>query len=273
MFHFVNRLSSWTSDPEASQVLQRFTPNPSETHSILAELLTHRAEDNPTINLSELRLPYFAEYPWLYGLELALFQMRHWYIEYNVDTRAYFHNHSDFAVWDASIAKLHADMRACAILSTYAVNCIYLWYRLIHEDERVLFTSDEPDYFSNEHTLAVYFATHCCLAETIFYARPIPSNTLSLYRTLLKRAEAIATAHMDELSLDALLETVIAQQLCGMESPFRDIVIARATAQFDEKLGYITDPNKPGKNDLNGAEHRNILYLMATTAPREALLR
>lgn len=272
MFHFVNRLSNWTSNQEALAVLQRFAPDHSDTDSILSELLTRQAIDDSTINLYDLRSPYFAKYSWLYGLELALFQIRHWLLEYGVDTRYFLRDNANFTFWESGINQLQADGQACATLSTFAVNCIYLWHRLIKEDELIIFTADEPAYFNAEPVLALYFSTHCCIAETLFYSRAIPADKLALCRSLVSGIENLAKTHFDDLSLDVLLEKVIAEQLCGIESPLHEAIIARANSHFDPAFGYITDPSKPDKNDLNGAEHRNTLYIMATTPPRKDLV-
>ncbi len=271
-FHFANRLRSWADDPRATTILQRYSPQPSEIQAILMRLLTLRADENAAINFLDLRAPYFTQYPWLYGLELALFQMRHWYFEYGIDTRSFFRSNADFKLWDTGVERLYADTSACATLSSYAVNTIYLWYRLIQEDERTLFTTDSSAYLHTEKALALYFSTHCCLGETLFYARAIPADKLAAQCLLLSRSEVTARKHSESLPLDALLETVIALKLCGIESSLRATVLARVEAHFDTTLGYITDPAKPDKNDLNGAEHRNVLYLMATMTPRQALL-
>ena len=271
-FHFANRLSSWSADKQAAATLTSFAPNIHEAEATLTDLVARRFENDHTINFPDLRTPYFTQYPWLYGLELALFQARHWRMEYDIDTFAYFRNNDSFALWKAGVEQLQADAQACATLSTYAVNTIYLWYRLVQKDERVLFTVDEPAYFEVNTVLAIYFSTHCCLGETLFYARAIPANRVLVCRALLSRAELIAKNHLDSLPLDALLELIVAAKLCGAVLSIQDAILARASSHFDTSLGYITDPKKPDKNDLNGAEHRNVLYLMATTQPRQELI-
>lgn len=270
-FHFANRLYSWTGDPQAAAILQSYAPDPSETDKILTELLARRADNDPSINLLDLRAPYFSRYPWLYGLELALFQMRHWYIEYKLDTRSFFRSNAHYTLWDTGLQQLRADIDACAALSSYAVNALYLWHRLIQEDEQIIFAPDETGYLHSNDVLALYFATHCCLGETLFYARAVPADKLALQRLQLSSMEARASEHLASLPIDALLETVVTQRLCDIESSLQLAVLARAESHFDGSLGYITDPAKPDKNDLNGAEHRNVLYLMATMPSRESL--
>lgn len=275
--HFASRISQWTDNVKATallrQVVTRTQPeNDATIAAKLTALLTAGpANSSTTINAYHERARYFEIYKGLYGLHQALFQIRNWLYHYGIDARPALRSLPTFPDYRALIDTLVQDVPALCALSTYAVNTAYLTTRLLDEDDRTIFAADQLDAVLNTYEssaesdiLLAYFATHCVIAETIFYARPLPAATRDDYRTLLINTASTLGSRIKQLSLDAQFELLVASKLCGVQPEYYDNVIGNGQAHFDDKLGFITDPLRSGKNTLETAEHRNVLFIMAT---------
>lgn len=274
--HVASRLYQWSNDKEFEQRLLgtiRATKPPSDAATVqqLQLCLQSVANNSSAINSFDTRQQYFEKYPSLYGIELALFQVRNWLFLYNIDTRKTLQTLGGFSEYPVLSSKLANDTQALSALSTYAVNLLYLGKRLIEQDESQIFTQAVwGEILHNpaaSDTLKVYFLTHCIIGETLFYARPIPTPGLATYRQWLRELEA-ELGTTERLSLDAQFELLVAHKLCGSTSVFAERIAQAASAAFDPNLGFIVDTSKPDKNTLETAEHRNILYVLAHTPCR-----
>jgi hypothetical protein len=276
-FHWLSRLRQWQNIANSAvftDVISRDQPaNEAAAREILATALASQP-DPQIVNHYNLRQKYFGAYPSLFGTHQALFQVRHWLFHGDLDARDTLKQLLDAVVLDDLLNKLRVDEAALAALSTYAVNTLYLAKQLLQQDETFFLGSALATKVAplSLPTLFCYFVTHCVIADTLFYAHPVPEQHRDEYQKMLAMVEGLLGPET-ELSLDAQLEFVVAGRLCGYESPQAAGIIANAEQHFDSQLGYITDPSKPNKNTLNAAEHRNVLYVMATTAsPKLAVI-
>src|SRR5882757_8141280 len=81
-FHFATRTGAWLAAPQALDHLRAMRTtmmpggaSPAELYALLKGIVDHPLE--ATINAPALRAPYFAKYPTLRGVDLALFRVRH----------------------------------------------------------------------------------------------------------------------------------------------------------------------------------------------------
>ena len=233
------------------------------------EQLGLRSPDPMHLNAAALRIPIFESYPWLFGYELQLFQVLHAHTQYGSDIK----NLLDSPVYniDYQLNELTNSPSTLAILSTYLVDVFYLQKRLIAENETDVIDLQairnalkEPLNAGSKSTLSIYLLTHCIIGETLFYSRSIQPEKLAYYHEITSLLQEVANQRWDELTIDNKLEVALCLQLTGIDSALIKQAISAADAGFDKRLGFITDLSMPHKNNLEWAEHRNVLYLMTT---------
>ena len=111
--------------------------------------------------------------------------------------------------------------------------------------------------------LNVYLLTHCIIAETLFYSRSIPEDKWEYYSKVASMLEHLCTTHWDTMTIDSKLEVALCLQLVGhRDSGIIERAVTDAEDGYDTSEGFIKDPTVPHKNDLEWAEHRNVLYLL-----------
>lgn len=272
-FHFASRLNQTSPDDWTRRQLDDLDgwffggdDDDSRTSKLIS--LGTTEPDSLHLNAASERLPFFSKYPRLFGYELQLFQVLHAKTQYAVDILPL----PDGKMTTEEIDALANDARALAILSTYLVDVFYLHSRLVKQDEEKLISLATIDAALDvdfdpiqRPRLNVYLLTHCIIGETLFYSRKIPAKKNAYYRQLADRLIRLAEAHWNILTLDNKLEIALCLQLVGVQSELIRRAITEADVNYDETAGFITDPKMPHKNDLEWAEHRNVLYLMVTT--------
>jgi hypothetical protein len=103
------------------------------------------------------------------------------------------------------------------------------------------------------------------IGETLFYSRAIPPLHKKYYDEILDTLNVLAAQNWQDLTIDSKLEIALCSKILGhTESELIKKAIGEADSHFNSRLGFIVDPKKPHKNSLEWAEHRNVLYLMAT---------
>lgn len=273
-FHFATRLNLRTGDPWAAEQLDSlkdwFFRGDEETPERRLNHIGLTQPDLTHLNAATERAPILARHPWIFGYELQLFQVLHAKIQYDTDLRPllqdpvpHIKEHIDELVTDPTIL---------AILSTYIIDVYYLYYRIILEQEVPLISLDllhealslevNP---ASKPLLNVYLLTHCIIGETDFYARDIPRERRTYYDSLAELLEKTAHDTWGNLSLDNKLEVALCLLLTDTASPLVTKAIKESDDHYDASQGFIVDPKVPHKNDLEWAEHRNILYLMASS--------
>ncbi|MET1033287.1 MAG: hypothetical protein ABWX94_02200, partial [Candidatus Saccharimonadales bacterium] len=139
-FHFCTRLAAWEGDDRALTFLRQ---NKSQlvplsgTSTEMKHALRNIIEHPPVarINAANLRAAYFDKYPELRGICFALFRVRHLQAIYDIDTREAFLDVMPESELMRIKQALLSDDDAVRILSTYAINFLYLLERVILEHD------------------------------------------------------------------------------------------------------------------------------------------
>lgn len=277
--HFAGRLYYWCQDTEARRRLDampHLTGNSNPRY--LENRLRAKLQDSPRpphINGGQLREKYFARYPQLRTYNAALFQLLHWDHLYQIDMRSAFWQQVDKAELLHLQHQLMADPEAFAVLSTYAVNFVYLLQRYLLQDDTAIdiqWIHDLRDHYNLEDKthiqLFIYLYTHSILGESLFYVRHIPAAVLPLYTSMLQTIETLITRHYDLINLDNKFEFLVCAQVCGYDSTLQPRIWEEASQSVSPEGNFIIDTlnqnAQEGKTDLQGSEHRNVLYIMST---------
>jgi hypothetical protein len=282
-FHFCTRLAAWTGDPTAKQRLtqlrSRLVPKPCTTETLAASLQTLLARaPGAQVNAASLRQPYFARHPSLFGLELALFRVRHLRFVYGVDALpALLTLVPQQALLDLH-GRLLADDEAVRALSTYVVNYTCLLELLLQPDAPKAATLEHfytlghsyehelgnPDYLP----LLVYLYTHCIIAAGNFYTQPLPPPLLPVARRMLARLETVLTKHFADLSLDTKLEFLVCCRMCDFKTLLKEKIDSECQTSVSPEGTFLIDTHNSlartsRKKSFAASEHRNVLYIMS----------
>jgi hypothetical protein len=281
-FHFCSRLAAWDNDPQALEFLitykEKYLPQPL-TQETLRETLKGLIDNPPAMptNAAKLRNVYFDKYPWLRGLELALFRIRHWLVIYNVDARPVLFDLVSRRQLIAYKDLLLQDEEGMRFLSTYAVNYIYLLERVVlghdHADAinvpalaRIADGYDTGDVLHLQ--LLVYYFTHCIIADSNFYEEAILPELLPEYKKMLETLDVVIDTNFKSLSLDTKLEFLVSARICGYRSLVTDKIFEECHASNSPEGTFLIDTHntfadRDDKKSLDASEHRNVLYIMA----------
>lgn len=283
-FHVCSRLAAWNKDEQALAWLRdykkKYVPDPCTKTSLQAVL--QKLIDNPPempANAAALRNAYFEQYSWVRGLELALFRVRHWLEIYGVDARPALFEIVSRRQLLAYKQQLLQDEEAMRMLSTYAINYIYLVERVILErtDNEAIDTTQLAAIGGGYRTddilhlqLLVYYYTHCVIGETNFYARDIPPLLLPAYLQMLQKVDAIIDEHFENLSLDTKLEFLVCARLCGYEAGVEPDIMSECSQSISFDGTFLVDTHnafagRDTKKTFSASEHRNVLFVMANT--------
>ncbi len=279
--HFAGRLSLWNNDQDCTHLLLGLKESlPVEETASKRELL--KLKDllpSPGISAADLRQPYFQQYPELNGRNLMLFHVRHMRVYFGIDHLDQLLELVRYEQLAELARSLVDDEPALRILSTYAVNYLYLLEHLFPDHDSLLIDTaklynlgDGYDLSDPEHIrLLIYLYTHCIIADTNFYARPVNPVRKSDYLKMLTRLEAIIAEQFDRISLDNKLEFLVCAQMCGYTANLADRIYAECEQSVSPDGTYLVDTvnafAKTSKNkSFDSSEHRNVLFVMSTTA-------
>lgn len=279
-FHFASRLSAWNGDPRAYDILRRTqsyllkVETSSEQISTIGKLLNK--EQSGRRNAHELRLPFFEKYPDLYGLELAIFRVRHLKYIYNIDIRndlfALYPKEKINTLKDTIIN----DKEAVKYLSTFAINFCYLT-DIVLNDTRPSFDIEQiytigltyDTNITEEVQLLLYLYTHCIIAETNFYVDPLPVTHRSTYLKMIEKAEDVIREKFDLITLDNKLEFLVAARICNYESALAEAIYAECKRSISHEGMFIVDKHnkniRPERQKFEKSEHRNVLLIMSNS--------
>lgn len=289
--HFASRLASWSNnaDEPAASKLQSLRPEvlPAEHKARIANLqnireeLAHKDYERD-INNYQARKPYFAKYPSLLLVHNALFRIRHWYCIYGVDERQALFDIAPIDEINNLITRLRNDEAAIRILSTYAINTLYLYEKLylgngesIVDTEQIIRQGTSYD-TTNKHDMQmlIYLYTHCVIGETLFYYQPI-SRHQAAYLDMLRQIDKIMDKHFTEINLDNKFEFLVCSRICNFTPTQADRIYDEALRSVGDE-GFIVDKHNNNRNPLKQSflmsEHRNVLFIMSLT-PFGSILR
>lgn len=283
-FHFATRLAAWEANSQAMQALTSLRPemvpaDPSDT--ALAQSLQHiveAAHPSATMNAAGLRTPFFAKYPALHGWHLLLFRVRHLQAVYGIDARRALEQVAPLSQMIVLEQQLLHDREGLSILSTFAVNYIFLLEKVVRDNKTLngisldLFydLGDQYDISNPDHLqLFIYLYTHCIINDTNFYTELVAPEHLAIYQRMLTRVEQLVQQHYDDLHLDNKLELLVCARMCGFTTTLFDRILAECDASLSKEGTFLVDTHnrkvQPGRQSFITSEHRNVLYIMSTS--------
>ncbi len=280
-FHFASRLYLWSYDPAARDLLAGFRAEFTASDQpalALAQVRTAALETagHGSKNASQLRQPYFDRYPELKTNVMLLFRTNFMDTLYNVDGRPALTELVDMVAMQQLYEQLQADSDAVAILSTHAVNFMYLYQKLINEatgmPDPELFWQVGQSYYDLANPihlqLLIYLYTHCIIGESLFYARAIPELHLPIYRRMIEQLEQIIGAQFGAINLDNKCEFLVCCRLVGYESKLASRIYSEAERSVSNNGSFIIDRHNTNPQQANvdsaSSEHRNVLLIMSS---------
>lgn len=290
--HFCTRIAAWEGDQAALEHLRglrpQFVPEPYSEEAMLhtlSKILAGPATGET--NASRLREPYFEKYPTLRTTDNTLFRVRHLLNVYGVDTRPLLLKLVAKEELQQLKEALLADEPAMRILSTYAINLVYLLERVVFEGSDTSgvdldrfyslgkgYDLDDPQQLQ----LYIYFYTHCVIGETNFYTNRIPAGLLPTYRQMIVELEAVISGHYDDIHLDNKLEFVVCCRIVGYQSALAGRIYEECDKSVSNDGTFLVDRHntnaQSAHSDIASSEHRNVLYIMSHSAynPRSTLV-
>ncbi|MCA9325135.1 hypothetical protein KDA23_03675 [Candidatus Saccharibacteria bacterium] len=277
-FHFASRLYLWDRDESARTKLDHlrdeFTASGDPTAALQA--VYNAAQQSPihgSKNAAELRRPHFEKYPKLKTYVTLLFRLNFLQTIYGLDARQAFHQLCPQAELEAYVEQLLQDDDALAILSTHAVNFLYLYQRVVLGQEtdglaqRFLEVGQQKYDLSNtiHLQLFIYLYTHYVIGETQFYYRRITKT--GVYLEMMQQLEALIDTNFERINMDNKFEFLACSRLVGRESFLTERIWDEAKHSVSPDGSFIIDRHnqnpQQGNVDLNGSEHRNVLLLLA----------
>ncbi len=269
-FHFASRLYLWQQDRQAADWLQQLEPDITANHHPRAVVEKLLAEPLPALHqTAQVRAPYFARYPRLRTYEKVLFRLLFMYSLYGIEARSLFDEFFKAEFVKQQRDALLNDHAALAHLSSFAVNFLYLLERFVRQDDEslpldTLLKVGQTGFDSTkalDRQLQCYFFTHCIIAESLFYARPIPPAQQPVYLKMLAVTEQLIESHFGQVKLDNMLEFLVCCRIVGYSSSLENQIM-RAAGDALSTDGYLVEPLSTSPATLANAEHRNVLFLL-----------
>lgn len=281
-FHFASRMYAWTGDTDARQRLEQLKEHMvpmthdgrvQALHTIEHELAIKDYERD--VNNYARRKPFFAAYPKLLLVHNALFRIRHWWCVYGIDERESLFTLVPKEDVETMLVSLMDDEDALRVLSTYAINTLYLYETLfetpIHfQPERAMAVAAAYDRTTKaDIQLLIYLYTHCIIGASLFYYQPV-TRDIQTYHAMLQEIEELIDVQYDTITLDNKFEFLVCARLCGYASHLANKIYDEASISVNDQ-GFIVDTvNRainPVKQSFLMSEHRNVLFIMSVSEP------
>lgn len=251
--HFAQRMKRWADEDRFDTFLAEHEPS----HDLAAVLANN---DYTKVRFLEERQPFFEKYQGIFGLEAALFRVLNLRLEYGVDLRdellGLYGEEQLYALCDA----LRGDSQAFFVLTTWVVNVLALVEEFYPRGIDIYGEMLEKALAGEQNIMSIYLYTHILLCESMFYTRKDIGH-LRQYQQAMENMDDIIERNYDGVSLDMKFEFLVCAKMLGYESRLRERIGAEAEANKD---GFVHDLRVgASRNTLDGAEHRNVLYIMS----------
>ncbi|HUC90248.1 MAG TPA: hypothetical protein VMR45_05590 [Patescibacteria group bacterium] len=281
-FHFANRLATWASDPSALKIVSELRASIVQDDAghknfvgLFQKMIAKSYTTDPHMSAYQQRVPYFIKYSPVYGLESALFRLHYLEALYGLDERQAFEKVVGINDLLALEEKLLFDSQAVRLLSSYAVNFSYLLHNVLLKDDKTspkIFYQAAQNYdISDPESLRLlaYLYTHCIIADSNFYTRTIPEESLAIYISMLKKLEQHIGGQYYQFSLDVKLEFLVCARICNYGSNLAAKINDECQNSLSDEGTFIVDAHNAHalnshKRSFAGSEHRNVLFIMST---------
>lgn len=285
-FHFATRMAAWNGDSVAFEMLRSLRNTIVEADNLTD--VFGRIVSTPQTgrrNAHELRQPFFEKYPSLYGTHAALFRLRHLESVYGVDARQQFFEVCDKKDLDLLYDTLSNDPEALRILSTFAINFMYLYQKIALRNsdavDATLFLRAAEGYDLSDKLnlqLKIYLYTHCIIGDSNFYTEQVPAQNLEAYKTMLAELEGLISDNFEFINLDNKLEFLVACRIVGFDSGLFERIDAECQQSISPEGDFVIDTHNENlqedKVSFEKSEHRNVLYIMSASeyAPHSTIV-
>lgn len=275
-FHFVSRLSSWNSDEDAKSIINSLSDRfiTKDIKNDLKELI-----DNPPhakINAYESRKQFFDKYPKLRGYMMALFRVRHLLFHFNVDARDELLQIVPLSDLKKLSETLKQDTEALKVLSTYAINFIYLVDSILFPDDKsdldsflstVISASKTYGTSPEDSLLKIYLFTHCIIGASNFYQTKVSTSEHPQYETMLDIMEELIDTNFKQINLDNKFEFLVCCKISDYKTGLGQRILDEASQSLSPEGTFIIDTinehKQSDKTSFEDAEHRNVLFIMS----------
>jgi len=167
------------------------------------------------------------------------------------------------------------DTEALSILSTHAINFLYLLERCINQRDDTLPLAHFLEVGKTAYNrsdklhlqLLLYLYTHCIIGDARFYYRALPARHAPVYTAMLQELEALIGQHYEDINLDNKFEFLVCCKIAGFTSGHEERIFDEASRSQSPDGVFLVDRfnNNPqaGNISLDTSEHRNVLFIMA----------
>ena len=281
-FHFVSRLAAWNNDSQAIEKLESYRLKLAPTREAALEQVFHLYHSPPAMHINSLaaRQPYFDTYPELQGLDLALFRLRHLKTIYGIDIVEEFNQVYPVEKLRHIADSLEQDEDALRILSTFAINYIFLTRYILYP------SASSVDFVKHVHTIAstvthktpeqiqllIYLYTHCIICDTNFYAQPVCFENVDTFMTMLTELEQIIIDNYSNIHLDNKFEFLVCCRIMDYrpQAVLTNRIYTEAEQSLSNKGDFLIDRHnsfpQQKKVTFSTSEHRNVLFIMSQSA-------
>lgn len=286
--HFASRQWLWMRDTWARQRLDELHERhvgltPDQSERIIAESIEAYNQRDAGEN-HNARAKYTERYDHLYLYNAILFRVLFAETLYGQDLRPtvqkFLHDEDLLTLFNDLIQ----DHDAVRVLSTHAINYFYL-LRNYYRNRATLSTAVQIDPYEildmvdgyqqqidsgeidkpRALKLRIYLLTHAIIGASRFYERKVRLNG---YKDMIRSLEATIRENYHTISLDNKLEFLVCARICNTTSSLEAIILSEAERSLSWAGNFIVDKyndNFSRNHSLRQAEHRNVLYLMAST--------
>jgi len=287
--HFASRLWLWNTDPVARGLLDQSRSEVIKSEN--AEDVLRALSSGTLVSIGKgtataqaIRAPYVKRYPQLRNISATLYWAALLDAVYGTDLRSAIDKVFDLGVLHDLYNQLLHDNAALAILSTHAVNFLYLCATYLKQTEIpnpehfLRLVVDEHIYDVTDHRqtqLAIYLLTHSIIGETGFYVRAISPERLPAYRQQIQALENLMHTDFASVHLDNKFEFLVCCRLTGYNSSLKADIFSEAARSVSTHGDFLVDTLNTNADSpyasFEKSEHRNSLFLLATTEPQLAL--
>lgn len=271
-FHFLSRLYLWNQDPKSYEYLQAFKADyfVPKIKDKLYSRIQNSTDSKKKVEV--LRAPYFKKYDQLIFINRVIFHLLFAKNIFGNDLRDMLYGFYDKQTLDSLEKDLLADRQAIAMLSTHAINFIYLYNKFIKQNENIdvnlFYEIGQTGYDLKDKTqmkYLIYLYTHCIIGESLFYFRNITGDTKQVYIKMLQYLEYLISNYYFLICLDNKFEFLVCCKIMNYQTSLKNIIESEAGVSIADNGKYIVDRCNlnPQSKGFNTSEHRNVLYILS----------
>jgi hypothetical protein len=281
-FHFASRIYLWSRQPEMRSTLDKLRPWYTSADRPMEALknVVNQSEEKPDYgsnNAYYLRRPFFDRYPKLTEYTPALLKVTYMKTIYDIDSRDEFFSLFPANEIDQFSEQLYADDQALAMLSSQAINFLYLYEQLIKENPSIVepqrfLSIGQSAYDLTDKTnlqLMIYLYTHCIIGATQFYYHAATSPHAGIYNVMLNELDKIIEERFDDINLDNKFEFLVCAKIIGYQASTVSRILAEAEQSVSTSGQFLIDKHNSNPQSNNQSfersEHRNVLFIMSNS--------